>query len=186
MGAVVEFGKKYFKKLNELLLDQNQQDFDETIQLINRCRDGKGKLIFVGNGGSAAMASHLAVDFTKACSIRSVNFNEADLLTCFSNDYGYENWVFEALRAYSDPADLVFLISSSGASKNILNAAKFCIEQKIKFVTLSGFSTENPLKKLGQVNIWVDSKQYNFVEMAHHVWLVALVDYIALNNKVFD
>ena len=54
------------------------------------------KVIIAGNGGSAAMASHVAVDFTKAAGIRAINFNEADLITCFSNDYGYEHWVAQA------------------------------------------------------------------------------------------
>ena len=79
------------------------------------------KVIIAGNGGSAAMASHVAVDFTKAANIRAINFNEADLITCFANDYGYENWVGKALEAYADPGDLVILISSSGKSQNISN-----------------------------------------------------------------
>ena len=78
------------------------------------------------------MASQTSVDFTKACKIRAVNFNEADLITCFSNDYGYENWVVEALKAYSKKADTVVIISSSGQSKNLLNAAKYCSKEKIK------------------------------------------------------
>ena len=69
-----------------------------------------GKLIIVGNGGSSAIASHASVDFTKAAGIRAVNFNESDLLTCFSNDYGYENWVKKALEFYVDKDDIVILI----------------------------------------------------------------------------
>ena len=80
--------------------------------------------ILVGNGGSASMASHVAVDITKFLKIRAVNFNEPNLLTCFGNDYGYENWVSEALKAYALKGDLVILISSSGQSKNITNGAK--------------------------------------------------------------
>mgnify|MGYP000117642559 CR=1 FL=1 len=90
-----------------------------------------GKTIFAGNGGSAAMASHVSVDLTKTAGIRSVNFNEADLLTCFSNDYGYENWLSKSLEFYADSNDFVVLISSSGSSPNMLNAAKFCQRSKI-------------------------------------------------------
>ena len=74
----------------------------------------KIKNIVVGNGGSASIASHVSVDFVKAAKIRSINFNEANFLTCFSNDYGYENWVEEALKTYADKDDLLILISSSG------------------------------------------------------------------------
>ena len=101
------------------------------------------------------------------------------MLTCFANDYGYENWVSEALKAYSDPIDLVILISSSGKSKNMLNAADYCIKTDLDLITFSGFSEKNLLKKKGIINFWVDSSSYNFVEMAHHVWLVSIVDYFS-------
>ena len=173
------FFVKYIKSLNTLLSDIDMQCFEKTIALIEKCHKAGGKLIFVGNGGSAAMASHLSVDFTKACKIRSINFNEADLLTCFSNDYGYENWVHEALKAYMDVNDLVILISSSGNSANITNAADYCLNNKVDLITFSGFQPSNSLRSKGNCNFWVNSSDYNFVEMVHHVWLVALVDYFA-------
>jgi D-sedoheptulose 7-phosphate isomerase len=141
------------------------------------------KVILAGNGGSAAMASHVAVDLTKACGIRAVNFNEADLITCFANDYGYENWVSEALRAYADPGDCVVLISSSGQSKNIINAAIQSKTIGCSLLTLSGFRSDNPLRKLGDVNLWVDSSNYNIVEMTHHIWLLSIVDFIVESQK---
>ena len=177
------FFVKYIKSLNTLLSDMDMQCFEKTIALIEKCQKAGGKLIFVGNGGSAAMASHLSVDFTKACKIRSINFNEADLLTCFSNDYGYENWVHEALKAYMDVNDLVILISSSGKSKNIINAAKYCKKNQIDLITLTGFNKNNKISKLGNVNFHISSNQYNFIEMSHHIILVYLVDFFA-NNKL--
>ena len=143
------------------------------------------KLIIVGNGGSAAIASHVSVDFVKAASIRAINFNESDLITCFGNDYGYENWVKEALKAYADSGDLVILISSSGKSPNIINAAKFCNEIGLDLITLSGFDTNNQLRQLGNINLWVDSTSYNVVEMTHHIWLLAILDFI-IDNKVIN
>ena len=136
------------------------------------------KIICVGNGGSATMASHVAVDFTKAANIRAVNFNEADLLTCLANDYGYENWVAKALEFYADQDDLVILISSSGQSKNIINGAKQALKMELSLITLTGFSENNPLRKLGNLNLWVKSNSYNIIEMTHHVWLLAVIDLI--------
>ena len=124
------------------------------------------------------MASHVAVDFVKAASIRAINFNEADLITRFANDYGYEHWVEKALEAYADSGDLVILISSSGKSQNILNAAKKANEMGLSVITVSGFLSDNPLRKFGDLNLWVDSTEYNIVEMTHHVWLVAIIDYL--------
>jgi D-sedoheptulose 7-phosphate isomerase len=141
--------------------------------------NSKRKIIIAGNGGSSAIASHVSVDFTKAAKVRAINFNESDLITCFANDYGYENWIAMALRAYADAGDLVILISSSGQSQNIISAANTAVEMGLNLVTLSGFNSENPLRRLGAINLWVNSDSYNVVEMAHHVWLLAVVEVIA-------
>ena len=75
-----------------------------------------------GNGGSAAISSHFSVDLTKNARVRCVNFNESDLLTCFSNDFGYERWVEKAIEFYGDKNDVLILISAGGESKNMINA----------------------------------------------------------------
>ena len=171
--------KKYLNKFSKLLVDFNQKDFLKIIQIIQKIKKQRKKIILVGNGGSAAMASHVSVDFTKLCGIRATNFNEADLLTCFSNDYGYENWVKKALYFYADKGDLLICISSSGESKNIINGAKFAKKFGCKVVTLTGFSKSNKVRKIGDVNLWLDSKNYNFIEMVHHTWLLSIVDFLA-------
>ena len=66
--------------------------------LILNTNELKGKIIICGNGGSAATASHFAVDLSLNAKIRAVNFNEADLITCFANDFGYENWLKKSIR----------------------------------------------------------------------------------------
>ncbi len=169
------------------IIDQfDQQEFDNCEALLKSCSARQGKVILAGNGGSAAMASHIAVDLSKVCSIRAINFNEADLITCYANDYGHENWIKEALKTYADPNDLVILISSSGNSKNIVNAAKYCNLKNIDLITFSGFSKDNKINKLGKVNVWVNNGFYNFVEMAHHLFLVALVDSISFGRNFIE
>lgn len=145
--------------------------------LVKACENGK-KIIIVGNGGSAAIASHFSVDITKNAGIRCVNFNEPGLITCFSNDYGYERWVEKALEFYADAEDLAILISSSGSSKNIIRGAQKAKKMRLKLITFSGFDSDNPLRRLGDINFWADSKAYNIIEMVHTVWLVAIVDQI--------
>ena len=167
----------HVKKIDTGLLEACAQKVDATHR-------AGGKIILAGNGGSAAMASHVAVDFTKAAGRRAVNFNEANLITCFANDYGYENWLSEAVKAYADPADLVILISSSGQSPNIINAAKQSNEKGTDLVTLTGFSHDNPVRGMGSINLWADSTNYNFVEMTHHIWLLSIVDFcISAGNQ---
>jgi len=128
------------------------------------------------------MASHVAVDITKNAGIRAVTFNEYDLITTLANDYGYENWISKAIELYHDPKDIVVLISASGQSQNVINAAIKSKELGLPIITFSGFSLENPLRKLGDINLWVDSKVYNIVEMTHHIWLLAVVDMIIDKN----
>lgn len=182
----VTFLNAYNENFMKIINTFDQEEFDDCEELIKSCHARQGKIILAGNGGSAAMASHIAVDFSKACGIRAINFNEADLITCYANDYGHDNWMKEALKTYADPNDLVILISSSGNSKNIVNAANFCNKNGIDLMTLSGFSKDNKLNKIGNINIWVNSSYYNFVEMAHHIFLVALVDSISLGRKFVE
>ncbi len=180
---IEKFVNNYFKKLNLINSKLPKNDFKKFINLLKKIKKDKKKVIFAGNGGSAAMASHVSVDFSKVCKIRSTNFNEADLITCYANDYGYQNWITEALKSYADKDDLVVLISSSGKSANIVNAAKYCNKNKIKLVTFTGFKNNNPLRKLGKLNFWVNSNEYNIIEMAHHVWILMAVDFLSKNKK---
>ena len=138
----------------------------------------KAKIILVGNGGSAAMASHVAVDLTKVAGIRAINFNEADLITCLANDYGYDNWMAHALRLNAKMGDCLVAISSSGRSPNILNAVAKARELGLSIVTLSGMSADNPLRRTGDINFWADSRSYNVVETAHQFWLMSAIDLI--------
>ena len=134
------------------------------------------KVIIAGNGGSAAMASHVSVDFTKQGGIRTVNFNESDLITCFANDYGYEYWVAKAIEFYGDKGDLIILVSSSGNSLNMVNAAQTAKILGMHLVTFTGFKSDNILKQKGDLNFWLDSKAYNIVENTHQIWLLLICD----------
>jgi len=137
-----------------------------------------GKILIFGNGGSAAIASHVSVDLTKNANIRAVNFNEADLITCFSNDYGYERWVEKSVDFYADTNDTLVLISSSGKSKNMINACKAARRKKIKVISFTGHTKNNPLSKITDISLWVNSKAYNFVENTHQIWLLTVCDLI--------
>jgi D-sedoheptulose 7-phosphate isomerase len=178
-----EFIAEFLNKTSALLSEVKTEQLENLAQrIINVSHNGK-KVIIAGNGGSAAMASHVAVDFTKTCDVRAINFNEADLITCFANDYGYENWLEKAIEFYSDQGDLIILISSSGKSKNIINAAKKSLLKNLDLVTFSGFSSSNPLNSMGIQNFHVNSSVYNIIEMVHHTWLLSVNDLIVEIKK---
>ena len=177
-----KFLDRYFKKIGNLLKlnEQLQKQLVDNKNLFEKTHKLGAKVIIMGNGGSAAMASHVTVDLTKNAGIRAINFNEADLITCFSNDFGYENWMKEALKFYSKKDDLVVLISSSGSSLNVVEAAKWSLTNNLPVITFTGMDKNNPLKSSNKagLNFWVDSKVYNHIEMVHHIWLLAVVDMI--------
>ncbi len=177
------FFSNYTDSISELLKNVDTNLINASVNLIANTKKNKNKIYIVGNGGSSSIASHVSVDFTKVAKINCSTFNNANLITCFANDYKYENWVVEAIKAYSSKKDLFILISSSGTSKNIVNAAQYCKKNNIDLITLSGFKKNNPLSQSGNINFHVESEDYNFIEMTHHIILLSIVDIFA--KKIF-
>ena len=171
--------KNYSNSILNLLNDVDTSLIELSVDLIKSKVKSNNTVYIAGNGGSASIASHVSVDFSKVAKVKSSTFNTTNLITCFANDYGYENWIKEAIKAYCFNNDLLILISSSGKSLNILNAAKYCKDSNIDLITLSGFNRDNELSKLGKVNFYVDSKNYNYIEMTHHIILLGIVDIFA-------
>jgi len=136
------------------------------------------KLIFVGNGGSAAIASHMATDYSKNGDVRAMALNDTAMLTCLGNDLGYERIFAKQIELYARADDLVLAISSSGRSANILNAVKAARAAKCAVVTFSGFTADNPLRRLGDINFYVASDRYGFVEIGHLTICHAVLDFI--------
>ena len=181
-----EFLTSYLNDFSDLV-KPDERTIEQLIEVADLLKvvntAGKNTLVF-GNGGSAAIASHFSVDLTKNAGIRCVNFNEADLITCFANDYGFDRWVEKAVDFYGDAGDLLIVISSSGSSKNMLNGVKATRNGNFRaVVTLSGFEKDNPLRQLGDINLWINSRAYNFVENIHQIWLLAIVDLIIGNRE---
>ncbi len=174
---MTKFYKKFFDTIKQQLENSELDQLNNISEKLKKIKKGN-KAIIIGNGGSSALASHVSVDLTKNAKVRAINFNESDLLTCFSNDYGYEKVFEKALDFYADKGDVVIIISSSGKSKNLINAAKFAKKKKLFLITLTGFSKNNPLSKLGSINLWVNSKAYNIIETTHQIYLLSVVDKI--------
>src|SRR5271156_2379328 len=109
------------------------------------------KIIFIGNGGSAGIASHLAIDFSKNGGLRAMAFNDPAALTCLGNDLGYEQVFAKQLELHLRSGDLLVAISSSGRSPNILNAVAVARSGGCRVATLSGFSADNELRRAGDL-----------------------------------
>lgn len=137
------------------------------LDLIRETKMAKAKAVVVGNGGSAAIASHMQNDLCKAVKMRSIVFTEQSLLTALANDDGYQTAYETLMNLWADAQDLLIAISSSGRSENILRCAGAARKAGCRIITLSGFAPDNPLRSLGDVNFYVRSDSYGHVELAH-------------------
>ena len=171
--------EKYYENLWALIRsiqvtnqDGQEMNFDQGIEwtcnlILAQAKEGR-KLIFIGNGGSAAISSHLATDFWKNGGIKALAFNDSSLLTCIGNDYGYEHLFAKPILMFADPGDILMAISSSGRSPNILNGVKAAREKNCQVITFSGFYPHSPLRSLGDLNYYVPAEAYGPVEVLHH------------------
>lgn len=137
-----------------------------------------GKIIAVGNGGSAAIAAHTANDFLRNCHLPAVALSETAVLTCLGNDLGYSQVYSEQIKLLLKQEDLLIAISSSGKSPNILQAVKTAKDKGAMVLTFSGFDRNNPLSELGDLNVYVPSGEYGFVELVHQIILHGITDYL--------
>jgi D-sedoheptulose 7-phosphate isomerase len=177
---LLDYHEKIIKALN---INLYKESLVKSKSLIEETNLKNKKIIIIGNGGSASIASHMAVDFSKNANIKTVCFNDASLITCLSNDFGHDNWMMNAIRIYGEQGDCVLAISSSGMSKNIINASNYSRNENLNLITFTGMDKQNSLKKIGNINFWVDSMAYNIIENTHQFLISSLVDMIIGNAE---
>jgi D-sedoheptulose 7-phosphate isomerase len=152
-------------------------------RLIEARTSAGSKLMFIGNGASAAISSHQATDFWKAGGMRAIAFNDASLLTCISNDFGYRHVFEKPIEMFGEKGDVLVAISSSGQSENILRGVEAARGKGAEILTLSGFASDNPLRANGSLNFYVSSKSYGHVEVVHHAICHCILDTIIENRR---
>lgn len=135
------------------------------------------KLMFIGNGGSAGICSHMATDYSKAGNLRALAFNDGAMLTCLGNDLGYDQVFARQIEMHGAAGDMLIAISSGGRSANILEGVAAARRRGCRVVTLSGFGGDNPLRRLGDVNFHLASEQYGYVEIGHLAICHAILDF---------
>lgn len=170
---------EYFDEYSKNLLPES---LFEKLKLLKdvllNAKQNNGKIIFAGNGASAAISSHAALDLTKQGKIRSMTFNEAALITALVNDYGNDIWLVKACEFYVDENDVVIFISVSGESPNIVNAAQYLNSKNITSISFTGKNKNNSLNQITELSFWVDSNSYNIVESIHMMWITTVIDMI--------
>jgi D-sedoheptulose 7-phosphate isomerase len=155
---------------------------DLIMAAVTTCRSAiqdNRSIFFIGNGGSASIASHMAADWTKTVKCRALCFNDPCFLTMFGNDCGFESIYTEPLLSHASADDILFAVSSSGQSANIVGAATMARQRGLIVITLSGFNPDNPLRKCGHINFFVPSSEYGPVEVAHLAICHTILDTVA-------
>lgn len=142
-------------------------------------RQNGGTVLIIGNGGSAAVAAHIQNDLVNKGRVRAQVLHEPSLMTCMSNDYGYDAAFARLVALYARRGDLLIAISSSGKSANILAAVEAARSAEASVLTLSGFGTDNPLRQQGDINFWSPSADYGEVEISHVFLLHSIADFLA-------
>lgn len=153
------------------------------VKQLLKIKKQKKNVFFIGNGGSAAISSHQALDLWNHSGIKAFSFNDPALLTGISNDYGFENVFSRPLEEFCSKGDLLIAISSSGRSKNILNGVKVAKAKGCKVIGFSGFKKENPLSLLSDLSFYVPSSSYGVVETTHFLLTHAIIDQVARVKK---
>src|SRR3972149_7548961 len=152
-----------------------QTGLDDMLATFREAHDRGNKVILVGNGGSSAICSHMAIDLCKNAGIRAISLNDFPSLTCLSNDYGYDQVFAKQIEYHAKPDDVLVCISTGGKSQNILNAA--CAYRQMGgqcLFTFSGMKADNTLRTLGNINFYTPSNDYGIVEIAHLTLLQSL------------
>ena len=181
-----DFFKTYFDEYKMLTFSSEIQATIKTFAAeVHKIRDKGTKMIFAGNGASASLAEHGAVDFTKQGNVRGITFHDPNLITCFSNDFGYDHWISKAIEYYADDGDVVVLISVSGESRSVIEAARTARARGLKVVAFTGRTEGNQLGQLADIHFHVASDAYNIVENIHGIWLTATVDYV-IGKSVYE
>lgn len=169
-------------------IDRKCADYNEGINYLvdvfSRHKAERSQLFFIGNGGSSAIASHMTADFMKNGGMNTYSLYDNAVTTCMGNDYGYEYIFSRPMEFLAKENDLVIAISSSGNSKNIVNAIETAKTKRAEVITFTGFETDNRAKQLGDINVYVPCSKYGMVESIHNLILQQIVDNIMERDGV--
>lgn len=169
---------------SERMITNYEKGIDTLINLFKHFKNEGSRLYFIGNGGSAAISSHMTTDFMKNGGMNTISLYDNAVITCFGNDYGYEYIFSKPISLLADSGDVLIVISSSGNSMNLVNAIRAMKEKGGMVITFTGFNKNNKCRSLGDINIHVPCQEYGKVESIHQLILQQIVDIIMKEDGV--
>lgn len=169
-----QFAQQYGNYLGEILSKLDYNEIGKMITAILEARENGSKIFFIGNGGSAATASHFANDISIGTRVSSKPFkaialtDNVAILTAIGNDDGYEFVFTKQLQNFAKPKDILVAISASGNSPNVIHAVNYARANGLKIIGLTGFDG-GKLRELSDIRIHVNTRkgEYGPVEDVH-------------------
>jgi len=153
------------------LLDEKK--IHHASDLIKQSLSGNNTIFWCGNGGSASQANHLSAELMggmykdKKSPFSSVCLNvDTAFITAWSNDDSFDNIFTRQLEGLAQSDDILIALSTSGNSRNIINAAKYCNDNNIRIISLTGFEG-GTLKNLSDVNINISANSTQRIQEMH-------------------
>lgn len=182
-----EYIENYFNELSEAEKKISWQEIARALQILHTSYENDGRVYLIGNGGSAAIVSHFANDLNKTVfgykgekkmkRFQAISLTEnTSALTSWANDVGYEFVFAEQLNNFAQEKDVLFAISSSGNSANIIKAVETAKKKNMSVIGLVGF-TGGKLMPLSDAKVYVPSQKYMIVESAHDAICHLIVTY---------
>ena len=180
----------YYKDIISVLQKIEDSDDRNTINKVTKVwrheyqrRQGfvghRKRVFIVGNGGSCAIAEHISTDLNKRCSVKASTLSNNSLLTALTNDYGQDNTFVEWVKMnHFNKGDYLVAVSSSGKSKNILNALEDAHDCLGSTLSNFGMDGEDPFssKDFEHDYIHIDSYNYGVIELCSEIILHGIVE----------
>lgn len=183
------YREEYFELIRKGLADMivtdsggdeisEEQGFELLADKARNLQQNTGGLIFFcGNGASASIAEHMSHDWFQNAIINTTTCAEVSHITAISNDLSYDEVFSYRIKRILSEKDILVAISSSGNSRNIVNAVEVANKNGAFTVTVSGMKNDNTIRKMGDLNFYIPLEHYGEVESAHAVLLHGLLDY---------
>lgn len=155
------------------------QAFAALAELAGDLKKNRRTLFLIGNGASAGLASHFALDLMKNGRFKTSVLTDPAAVTAWGNDLSYEEIFSAPLEICLEPGDALAAVSSSGRSPNILRGCRAALAAGVKIVTFSALKPDNPLRSSGDLNFYIPAPTYGLAESGHAAILHHWVDLLS-------
>ena len=187
---MVIYAEKYFEEMQEAIKNIDQDIVDKVIDIWKVFQNtninfhlGDNRIFIIGNGGSHAIAEHISTDLIKRCKVKAYTLSNNSLQTALTNDYSQEDALVEWLKMNGfNKTDYLVAISSSGKSKNILNAIYYANDFDARTLSIFGMDGAPPFSPGTSQHdyIHIDSYNYGVVELTSEIILHGIVEELVI------